>query len=58
MRDSNFFISNISVEINYPPIPTQVTPASNHSLKLASDKSTPPVAMTDVWGMGPLRAPL
>src|SRR5690554_7150029 len=38
------------------PIPTQVTPALNQPLRLASEVSTPPVGIMFVQGIGPLTA--
>src|SRR5690554_7939502 len=49
-------LSRSSLGKRLEPIPTQVTPALNQPLRLASEVSTPPVGMMLVQGMGPLTA--
>ena len=46
-------LAKISLEISFDPIPTQVTPASNHPLRFSSSVLTPPVGMILVQGCGP-----
>jgi hypothetical protein len=51
----SFFWMN-SFVIRFDPIPTQVTPASNHSLRFSTVGSTPPVGIMLVHGHGPFIA--